>query len=116
MLAIARALMSMPETLLLDEPSLGLAPMVVDESFEIMGKINELGISILLVEQNAARALELATYCYVLEGHRDQTLQTRQSPHQQEPGILNTIGATNGTCEYRRYSCTQFKNCAMLST
>jgi|tagenome__1003787_1003787.scaffolds.fasta_scaffold14348395_1 branched-chain amino acid transport system ATP-binding protein len=86
MVAIARALMSMPETLLLDEPSLGLAPMVVDETFEIMGKINELGISILLVEQNAVRALELATYCYVLEGHRDQTLQTRQSPHSRSQG------------------------------
>jgi ABC-type branched-subunit amino acid transport system ATPase component len=52
--------MSVPKTLLLDEPSLGLAPRLVDEIFEIIGKINELGISILLVERNGARALELA--------------------------------------------------------
>lgn len=67
MLAIARALMAKPHVLLLDEPSLGLAPKMVEEIFAVIRKINRLGASILLVEQNAALALEMAGYCYVLE-------------------------------------------------
>lgn len=67
MLAISRALMSRPKLLLLDEPSLGLAPQVVEAIFRTLREVNERGVSILLVEQNAHLALELAHYGYVLE-------------------------------------------------
>jgi branched-chain amino acid transport system ATP-binding protein len=67
MLAIARALMGKPRLLLLDEPSMGLAPMVVSQIFEIIKEINESGVTVLLVEQNAAQALSLAHRGYVLE-------------------------------------------------
>jgi branched-chain amino acid transport system ATP-binding protein len=67
MVAIARALMARPQVLLLDEPSLGLAPKMVEEIFAVIRNINELGASVLLVEQNASLALEVAGYCYVLE-------------------------------------------------
>jgi ABC-type branched-subunit amino acid transport system ATPase component len=67
MLAIGRALMSQPRLLLLDEPSLGLAPQIVERIAEIIAKINEQGTSVVLVEQNAAMALEIADRAYVLE-------------------------------------------------
>jgi len=67
MLAIARALMGRPRLLMLDEPSLGLAPLIVDEIFEIIRRINGQGTTILLVEQNARMALGLAHKGYVLE-------------------------------------------------
>ncbi len=67
MLAIGRALMAAPRLLLLDEPSLGLAPRIVGQIAEVIGEINRQGTSVLLVEQNAEMALELATYAYVLE-------------------------------------------------
>lgn len=67
MLAMARAIMSKPELLLLDEPSMGLAPIFVDEVFEIIRKINSSGTTILLVEQNAYKALNVANHAYVLE-------------------------------------------------
>lgn len=67
MLAMARALMSKPELLLLDEPSMGLAPILVDEIFEIIKRINADGTTILLVEQNAFKALSIADRAYVLE-------------------------------------------------
>jgi branched-chain amino acid transport system ATP-binding protein len=67
MLAISRALMSRPRLLLLDEPSLGLAPQVVETIFRILREVNGRGVSILLVEQNAHLALSLANYGYVLE-------------------------------------------------
>ena len=67
MLAIARALMSRPKLLLLDEPSLGLAPQVVENIFRILRDVNRDGVSILLVEQNANQALRLAHRAYVLE-------------------------------------------------
>ena len=67
MLALGRALMAKPRLLLLDEPSLGLAPLIVREIFRIVMGLRELGVSILLVEQNARAALETADYGYVLE-------------------------------------------------
>jgi branched-chain amino acid transport system ATP-binding protein len=70
MLAVARALMSRPRLLLMDEPSLGLAPMVVDEVFRIIGDLNKDGVTILLVEQNAHMALKVAHHFYLMEqGH-----------------------------------------------
>ena len=70
MLALGRALMSRPRLLLLDEPSLGLAPLLVKEVFHIITRLNQRGVTILLVEQNAAAALEIAHYGYVLETGR----------------------------------------------
>jgi branched-chain amino acid transport system ATP-binding protein len=70
MLAIGRALMSRPRLLLLDEPSLGLAPIIVQGIFEVLREVNAAGVSILLVEQNAAGALDLASRGYVLEEGR----------------------------------------------
>ncbi len=67
MLAISRGLMSGPKVLLLDEPSLGLAPLVVKALFQLFQKINQQGVTILLVEQNAKQALAIASYAYVLE-------------------------------------------------
>ena len=67
MLAICRGLMSDPELLLLDEPSLGLAPVLVNEVFALIRNIRQMGITILLVEQNAVKALGLCDYAYVLE-------------------------------------------------
>ena len=71
MLAIARALMTQPRLILLDEPSLGLAPFLVDEIFDIVRKINaETGVAVLLVEQNAAAALDIAHSAYLIENGR----------------------------------------------
>jgi branched-chain amino acid transport system ATP-binding protein len=70
MLAIGRALMALPRILMLDEPSLGLAPLVVREIFRIIGEINRAGATILLVEQNTRQALALAQRGYVLENGR----------------------------------------------
>ena len=67
MLAIARALMARPKLLLMDEPSMGLSPLLVEEVGNIISNINKSGISIMLVEQNARMALELAGYAYVIE-------------------------------------------------
>ncbi len=67
MLAVARALMSRPKLLLLDEPSLGLAPQVVERIFGVLREVNQEGVALLLVEQNAHKALQLAHRAYVLE-------------------------------------------------
>jgi branched-chain amino acid transport system ATP-binding protein len=67
MLAVARAIMSRPHLVMLDEPSLGLAPLLVKEVFDIIGEINSRGKTVLLVEQNAFAALKIATYAYILE-------------------------------------------------
>jgi branched-chain amino acid transport system ATP-binding protein len=70
MLAIGRAMMSRPKLLLLDEPSLGLAPILVDTIFQVIREINQQGTTILLIEQNAAKALQVANRGYVLETGR----------------------------------------------
>ncbi|NLG92775.1 MAG: ATP-binding cassette domain-containing protein, partial [Clostridiales bacterium] len=67
MLAIGRALMCNPKMLLLDEPSMGLSPLLVGEIFEIIKDVNKTGVTVLLVEQNAKKALEIADHAYVLE-------------------------------------------------
>ncbi|EWG13221.1 ABC transporter ATP-binding protein [Cytobacillus firmus] len=67
MLAIARAILSKPKLLLLDEPSMGLAPLIVADIFKIIKEINEAGTTVLLVEQNARQALKISHYGYVLE-------------------------------------------------
>ena len=67
MLAMGRALMGRPKVLLLDEPSLGLAPLIVREIFSIISALRATGVSILLVEQNARAALQVSDYGYVLE-------------------------------------------------
>ena len=67
MLAVGRALMSDPQLIMLDEPSMGLAPILVEEVFHIISQINAEGKTVLLVEQNAFAALRIADYAYVLE-------------------------------------------------
>ncbi len=67
MLAVGRALMAKPKLIMMDEPSLGLAPLIVNGIFEIIKEINKLGTTILLIEQNANKALKVADYGYVLE-------------------------------------------------
>ena len=67
MLAVCRGLMSHPKILLLDEPSMGLAPIIVSQIYDIIQRIKESGITILLVEQNAQKALSICDYAYVLE-------------------------------------------------
>ncbi|WP_322801001.1 ABC transporter ATP-binding protein [Thermoflexus sp.] len=84
MLAIARALMADPEVLLLDEPSLGLAPRVVEEVFEALAQLKAQGLTMLIVEQNAEKALEIADRAYVLEAGRlvlaDAAHRLRENP------------------------------------
>jgi branched-chain amino acid transport system ATP-binding protein len=70
MLAVGRALMARPRLLLLDEPSLGLAPLLVNQIFEVIGSINQSGVSVLLVEQNVVKALEIANRGYIIEEGR----------------------------------------------
>ena len=70
MLAIGRALMAKPKLLMLDEPSFGLAPILVQQMFEMIEEINKQGVTVLLVEQNVRAALELAQRAYVIENGR----------------------------------------------
>ncbi|MDR7463616.1 MAG: ABC transporter ATP-binding protein [Armatimonadota bacterium] len=88
MLAIARALLMRPRLLMLDEPSLGLAPMVVAEIFRVIREVHTSGTAILLVEQNARMALELAQWGYVMENGRivleGPAARLRENPHVQE--------------------------------
>jgi len=79
MLAIGRALMARPRYLLLDEPSLGLAPLIVDNIFEVLTEINQQGVAILMVEQNVSKALTFATRGYVLEQGRIMQEGTAES-------------------------------------
>ena len=79
MVAIARALMARPQLLLLDEPSLGLAPLVVEQVFSAVQRVNETGVTVLLAEQNAFAALSIAHRGYVLEGGRLTLEGTQQA-------------------------------------
>ena len=88
MLAIGRALMSSPDLLLLDEPSLGLAPQVVDRIFDLIGSLRDRGLTILLVEQNVAQSLEIADRGYVMANGRIElqgsAAELRASPEIQD--------------------------------
>lgn len=70
MLAVARGLMSEPKIILLDEPSMGLAPLIVNQIYNLIGQIRESGITVLLIEQNAKKALSICDFAYVLENGR----------------------------------------------
>ena len=96
MLAVGRALMSAPKLLMLDEPSLGLAPLVVREIFRIIERLRAEGVSILLVEQNARAALEVADHGYVLETGAI-ALQGPASDLADDPRVIETyLGAAAG--------------------
>ena len=108
MLVIGRALMSRPRLILLDEPSLGLAPRIVDEIFGVIASLREEGMTVLLVEQNAALALEIADYAYVMENGRivlDGPADTlRQNSDVREFYLgLNELGARKSYREVKRY-------------
>lgn len=78
MLAVARALMSQPRLLLLDEPTLGLAPVIVHEVFERLKQLASQGLTLLIAEQNVQRTLEMADYAYVIEHGQVHTEGTGQ--------------------------------------
>ena len=88
MLAIGRALMALPKLLLIDEPSLGLAPLIVEQVFETIRKVHSEGLSILLIEQNVSKALGVVERAYILEGGRivghGTPDQLRAQPHIRE--------------------------------
>lgn len=89
MLALGRALMAKPRVLLLDEPSLGLAPLIVKEIFTIIVRLKESGTAILLVEQNARAALQVADYAYVLEGG-EIALEGKANDVAENPSVIDT--------------------------
>jgi branched-chain amino acid transport system ATP-binding protein len=88
MLAVGRALMGQPKLLILDEPSMGLAPVLVDLIFDTIEKIRNNGTTVLLVEQNALAALRIADYAYVLEsGHMNMQGDAKELANDQ--GVVN---------------------------
>jgi branched-chain amino acid transport system ATP-binding protein len=89
MLAIGRALMARPQLLMLDEPSLGLAPLIVKEIFHIIVRLRQSGVAILLVEQNARAALQVADYAYVLETG-EIALEGPASELANDPKVIDT--------------------------
>lgn len=101
MLAIARALMSRPSLLLLDEPSLGLAPQVVQDVAALIREINQEGVSVLLVEQNASMALQLADYGYLMENGRVVLDGTADALREDEDVREFYLGLGGGEKSYR---------------
>lgn len=89
MLALGRALMAKPQLLLLDEPSLGLAPLIVREIFHIIAELRNTGVAILLVEQNARAALQVADYGYVLE-NGEISVEGQAAELAQNPRVIET--------------------------
>ena len=100
MLAIARGLMAKPKLLLLDEPSLGLAPLLVQTIFEIVGELHSEGLTILLVEQNAHQALMVSSHGYVMESGKDRSrrLGTAVDGRSGRDRLLPGPGPTTGVC------------------
>jgi branched-chain amino acid transport system ATP-binding protein len=96
MLAIGRALMGKPRLLMLDEPSLGLAPLIVNEIFNIINDLKKTGVATLLVEQNARAALRLADYAYVIETG-DVVLEGEASAMAENPRVIETYLGLKGT-------------------
>jgi branched-chain amino acid transport system ATP-binding protein len=96
MLAIGRAMVQRPDLLLLDEPSMGLAPLLVDEIFRLVAEINRAGTTILLVEQNANMALSVANRAYVLETGRivlsGSAEELRENPKVREAYLGESVG------------------------
>ncbi len=100
MLALGRALMSRPRLLMLDEPSLGLAPLIVREIFRVIVSLSGRGLSVLVVEQNARIALQSSDDCYVMEGGRF-ALQGRASDLAQDPQVIAAyLGTSKARDEY----------------
>ncbi|MDC8784565.1 ABC transporter ATP-binding protein [Roseateles koreensis] len=93
MLAVGRALMAQPKVLMLDEPSLGLAPLIVKEIFRIVSRLRDTGVAILLIEQNARAALEVADYGYVLETG-EVGLQGPAAELARDPRVIETYLGT----------------------
>ena len=97
MLAVGRALMSRPDLLMLDEPSLGLAPLIVKEIFNIVSTLRQTGVTIVLVEQNARAALAVADVGYVLE-MGEISLQGPAGELAQDPRVIDTyLGAARAS-------------------
>lgn len=94
MVAVGRALMARPALLMLDEPSLGLAPLIVKEIFRIIVRLKELGVAILLVEQNARAALQAADYAYVLETG-DVVMEGPAAELANDPKVIETYLGLN---------------------
>ena len=102
MLALGRALMGQPELLMLDEPSLGLAPLVVKSIFATIASLRATGVTILLVEQNARAALEVADYAYVLE-MGEIALEGPAAELARDPRVIDTyLGAARAEGADRR--------------
>lgn len=95
MLAVGRALMAKPRLLMLDEPSLGLAPLIVREIFRIIAELRRRGVSILLVEQNARAALQVADYAYVLENGRT-AMEGPAAQLRDDPRVIETYLGLGG--------------------
>jgi branched-chain amino acid transport system ATP-binding protein len=98
MLAIGRALMGRPKILLLDEPSMGLAPLIIEELFEKIVAINEKGTPILMVEQNASMALEISDYAYVINQGRIEISGTADEVLHDDRVISAYLGVHAGQC------------------